>query len=217
MSCQEIREQLDDLIDGEATVGAARRIEAHLADCADCREELDGLRALRAATDELPAEVEPERDLWPGIESRIREPRRTLLRGPWSSASWVGLAAAAVLIAAVTIQLVRPGVEIEPQSIESATTMTEPLSEYALVSDEVRSRNGLMQVREDLLVSIAERHDSLDPETREMVARNLAVIDQAITEIQRALAEDPNNRGLEFLLAATYQREVEFLKQINML
>lgn len=217
MNCQQILEQLDDYVDGESTAEAVRQIEEHLSGCTDCREELASLRLLLTATEALESEIEPGRDLWPGIESRIQEPQRGLLRGAWSSATWIGLAAAAVLVAAVTLQLVRPEVEIAPQSVESAAAAVEVLPEYRLVSDEVRARNGLMQLREDLLISIAERHDSLDPETQEMVVRNLTVIDQAITEIQRALEEDPDNQGLEFLLAATYQREVEFLKQINML
>jgi len=217
MSCQEIREQLNDYVDGELATDVEHRVEEHLAACAGCREDVRQLRSLLEAAGSLAAEIEPERDLWPGVESRIGKPERAVLRGSWASASWVGLAAAAVLVAAVIFQVARRDVEIAPQPVAPTATISERQAEYALVSDEVRVRNGLMQVREDLLRSIGERRDSLDPETQETLARNLTVIDRAITEIQQALEENPDNQGLEFLLAATYQREVEFLKQINMI
>ena len=70
---------------------------------------------------------------------------------------WVGLAAAAVLVAAVTIQVSRQGDGLEtggPEPVE--VTSVEAATSYALVSEEVRVRNGLQQVREDLLRSIIE-------------------------------------------------------------
>ena len=111
----------------------------------------------------------------------------------------------------------------EGESIQSLSAATEEvasetaLAHFSRVSDEVRAKNGLMQVREDLLRSIGQRRGELDPRTQELVDRNLEVIDQAITEIYEALEQDPENRELELLLASTYQHEVEFLKQLNLL
>jgi hypothetical protein len=58
--------------EGALDADARREVEAHLAACADCRADAEALRALLARVRELPRAVEPERDLWQGIEARIR-------------------------------------------------------------------------------------------------------------------------------------------------
>ncbi|MBI4541883.1 MAG: zf-HC2 domain-containing protein, partial [Gemmatimonadetes bacterium] len=67
-----LNEELSAYLDGELHGDALRAVESHLAECAECRSTLEGLRGLvrRAqALDDRP----PERDLWAGIASRIGE------------------------------------------------------------------------------------------------------------------------------------------------
>jgi len=45
MTCDETRELLSELLDEALDAGERARVEAHLMGCADCRRELDGLRA----------------------------------------------------------------------------------------------------------------------------------------------------------------------------
>lgn len=214
MSCREIRDLLSDYVDGELSSAAERRVGEHVDGCQACRRTLTELSSLLDAAGALARDVEPERNLWSGIEQRIQQPEPAVARGSWWSASWVGLAAAAVLVLAVILQVSR---EDEPLPASPSPDVAEAAPSYALISEEVRARNGLLQVRKDLLRAIGERRASLDPKTQELVDHNLVLIDQAIAEIYQALEENPENRELEFLLAATYQREVEFLKNMNLL
>ncbi len=66
----------DDLLHGYAEgaldAAARRAAEAHLAACAACRNDAAALGALVAGARALPRAIEPERDLWEGIEERIR-------------------------------------------------------------------------------------------------------------------------------------------------
>lgn len=226
MNCHEIRDRLSDYVDDALSSDQRSRVEEHLADCATCREELAELVELVESAGRLARNIEPQRDLWPSIESRLARADAVVAPGAWRSQAWIGLAAAAVLVAAVTMQVVRRDTgqgarsDLGDQAVVSApveAVTAEQAALYSTVSEEVRVRNGLQQVREDLLRSIIERRESLDPETRELVDRNLELIDQAVTEIYQALEENPENQRLEFLLAATYQREVEFLKKMNLL
>jgi len=62
--------------DGELQGGRLRQVEAHLAECAACRAELEGLRALTALVREIPAAEEltpPERFV---AQVGLRLPRR---------------------------------------------------------------------------------------------------------------------------------------------
>jgi hypothetical protein len=49
MDCQEVREDRMDVLYGEASPEAQRRVEAHHASCASCREEFEELRSVRHA------------------------------------------------------------------------------------------------------------------------------------------------------------------------
>jgi hypothetical protein len=97
--------RLNALADG--TLVAAERVEAeqHVATCAACRAEVEGLRSLRRAAAALPRRIDPPRDLWPGIQ-----PRLTIrLTGKPSTKSfrarlWL-LAAAAVIVLGIGVAL----------------------------------------------------------------------------------------------------------------
>jgi hypothetical protein len=112
MTCTEFEALLTELLDDESAMTPAAR--AHLGRCAACQSLLSDLTAIRAQAGALPA-LQPERDLWAGIEARIEAPVVPLavtggrLRG---QLSWrmAGLAAAAlvVLTSAITYQITRP-------------------------------------------------------------------------------------------------------------
>ncbi len=218
-----MQERLTDYVNGDLPETERHELELHLEACVDCRGELESERELIRLAREWRRDVEPERDLWPGIESAISTPRR-VVSGPWLTPRRIALAAAAALVAAVTLFVVRqaetpaavPTEAMRADTFELVPTVDESRS-LALASERARVEGGLMHVREDLLRTIHLRRDDLDPETREMVDRNLEIIDRAIGEIYRELERNPDNRVLEQLLAETYQREAEFLKQINTL
>ena len=64
-------ELLNDYADGILSAESRKRAEEHLAECGECRKELEGIRSLKNRAATLPKSVQPERDLWSGIESRI--------------------------------------------------------------------------------------------------------------------------------------------------
>jgi hypothetical protein len=98
-----LRDQLSAYIDGELDERAAERLEAHLAGCAPCREQVEQLRATSAALRALP-EIDPPR-------SFALSPERAAERGPAPSPSLPTLAigmrlataGAAVALAAVIL------------------------------------------------------------------------------------------------------------------
>ncbi|MEE9291614.1 MAG: zf-HC2 domain-containing protein, partial [Acidobacteriota bacterium] len=63
--------RLSEYVDGELAAAARNEIERHLRGCADCPGIVDEMRAIRSAAAGLPREIEPPRDLWSGIASRI--------------------------------------------------------------------------------------------------------------------------------------------------
>src|SRR5438128_10900293 len=74
-------EQLSDYVDGELSADEQRRLEVHLATCADCTSVLSGLREV-AMTARTLASQPPPVDLWPGIEARIGARRASSMGAP---------------------------------------------------------------------------------------------------------------------------------------
>lgn len=64
--------RLEEYFDGTLSPEAHREIEAHLAGCPHCRDELSSLGALLDTVTEMrEKQTEPPRDLWPEIAARV--------------------------------------------------------------------------------------------------------------------------------------------------
>ena len=59
MDCHDIRHRLHAWVDRELPTTQAQRIEHHLAQCPDCRQEAEGIKQIAALLDALPAVPAP--------------------------------------------------------------------------------------------------------------------------------------------------------------
>lgn len=101
MTCDEVRRRIEELAIGEEPAELAE----HLAACPACAE---AFAAQRALDDLLRAVGNPPlaSDLWPGIESRLRQREPAWI---WALAPLAGLAAGVALV----LLLARPGPVVE--------------------------------------------------------------------------------------------------------
>lgn len=148
---------------------------------------------LRPHLEALPREITPPTDLWPAVEARIRRGARP---------RWTFLAAAAVLLVAVTASITTIIVR-EPGTAPGAGAS----GILAVVEADYATETAALRAVLD-----AER-ERLAPETVAALERNLAVIDGAIAESREALARDPANPDLRVLLRASYAARVALLEQ----
>jgi putative zinc finger protein len=94
-------EALEALALGELDEARAREVEAHAADCASCKRELEWLRAERELMSRRAADQEPvPPELWRGIEARIAPPAQQ------QSHRWVWVGGAVAIAAAAALLLV---------------------------------------------------------------------------------------------------------------
>ncbi len=222
MSCEEIRRHLDDYVDGELASDAREEVERHLRQCLSCRRELNELRALVRSASELPAELDPGRELWPEISARIAPdrsvPASPLRRGRSSGRSrWLyrAAAAAALLALAVPLSLWWAGRQATEGPAVAPRAAAPRFPRYAAGAELARSEDGVLLARRDLLTVVERGRDLLDPETMAVVEANMALLDEAIGELRGALEEEPVNRRLRLLLAARYQQEVRLLQRVS--
>ena len=228
-NCEWMDEQLNDFVDGLLSESAARDVTAHLETCAACRDSVGALRSLKAAAAALPDSLAPGRNLWPAIEGKLDAGRAGLFSfgrrsgGPGldsapgtrhAAMSWgwpAGLAAAAVVLVAVTVSitmlLMRGGPEPPATRVAIA-----PAGEAVLASYR-EAENEYLRATEDLRAVLEQRRDELAPETIALLEENLRLIDDAITQMWTALENDPGRARNRHLFNRLYQKKVMLLQQ----
>ena len=161
--------------------------------------EPDDLMLLRAIR-ELPAGVEPDRDLWPGIERQIalHPQRRRGIHTP----GWMPYGIAASLLiatAAIVLTLLR----------------NDPLASRAVSFD--RSMNNMqaeyLRARNPLLEKFAQANRGLEPAALDDLHRNLEIMENARREIERQIRENPGDSHLVELLMKVHEQELDLLKR----
>jgi hypothetical protein len=150
---------------------------------------------LDAALKNLPREVQPTRDLWPGIEARLaRRPRAVRPLWAYSLAASVLVAVAAGALWSVNLHRGSG----TPQQIVATTTVASPESAY--FAERAAYAESSVQTATDLA-----------PATRQVILKNLRIIESSIQDMQAALDKDPNNPRLRALLFDLYQNEARLL------
>jgi len=208
-SCTLLRDRLDDFVDGLLDGEEAAAVERHLATCASCRAEEQGLRALLREAAMLRAEIAPPRDLWPGIARRIERGSGARLRL---------LAAAAALLLAVGGALLALGPAAPPPRSASGVGVeadgTGTLREAALQQAEIARLEGEYdEAARALLVELRSRQD-LPPRTVAQVEASLQTIDGALAEIRAALKVKPSEPTLHLMLASTHRKKIDLLQRV---
>ncbi len=161
----------------------------------------------------LPRDIQPSRDLWPGIAADIQTPAETAFQ--WRS--MLAQAAAVVLLiggsSGLTWLAVKDdGTNATPVTVTNVAPLTAiPASfgdRYSLGPDFIDARRNLEgRLQQELL--------RLSPETRADVEASLRTIRGAIADINTALAAEPDNPLLQRLLLSSYREELAFMQQVN--
>ena len=171
----------------------------------------DGLMAQAA---KLATAIRPGRDLWPGIEQVISEPARPR-RSNWNSV-WAQAAAVVLLVggsSGITYMAVNDGGD--PATIVGGpqTLVFEPVS--GSFGSQYNLGPGYQDARRGLAAKLDDELDVLAPETRTDVRANLELIRQAISDINKELAEEPDNALLQDLLLDTYRDELTLMNTVD--
>lgn len=167
---------------------------------------------------DLPKEIPPPRDLWPGIRARIesRETTRSS-SGDVGGYQWWQLAAAAVTLVVASSLTTLWVTEVAPERPSAAMTdegARPHLEQIRFGSLNVASPT-YRQARADVASELLAQMHRLSPETRDKVLANLAEIQRALDEINVALEQDPNNILLQQLLLTTYQNELALITNVS--
>lgn len=207
--------ELSAYLDGELDEPARASVEQHLAECAACRQALEGLRRLvrrAAALDDRP----PTTDLWTGIAARIAAPDLADVVPLTSRRRRFAFSVPQLAAAAVALMVVSAGataVLLPRASAPAVATDSTPLLRTVAFPGDVALQSYDTAIR-DLEAALATRRSQLDTATVRVVEQSLAVIDVAIRQARAALARDPDNLYLNDHLQRSLDRKLELLRTV---
>ena len=141
----------------------------------------------------------------------LRRPRRYSFSLPQLAAAGIALAA----LSGTGVWLAGGGNDSAPLVVQSdsAPATSSPLPDATVRTASVQAAATYDAAIGDLEAVLRSGRAHLDPATVEVLETNLALIDTAIAEAQRAIAADPANAYLNSHLARTMQRKLELLRR----
>ncbi len=213
-------DHLNQYVDGELDPTRSETYARHLAACPACAERLATLEHLLVLVEDMPAEIAPPEDLWPGLRQRIESHKVVALdapaavpapRRPWWTRPGPAVAAAAILIlatASATAWLLVPdtlGIQQSTRAIQVSLPENTPPRVAMLITD----YEGMTQ---RLAEEFASKRGLLPREAVVTVEENLRIIDEALGELREVLLSDPDNETVLELLATAYRQKVSVLE-----
>jgi Putative zinc-finger len=204
--------RLSEYLDDELDSAERAALDAHLATCGQCYATLGELRQVVARAKSLP-DTPPERDLWPELRARLTTGRRpaTVRRFSFSVPQLLAASIALVLLST-------GGAWMALRPDQAAVTPLPPIESPApraitAARWKVQSDMAIAELQDALSVN----EGKLDTATVRVVRENLAIIDRAIAQAQKALRHDPGNTYLNLHLANTMRQKIELLRRANAL
>jgi hypothetical protein len=174
----------------------------------------------------LPRDVEPERDLWPGIQAEIAKTPIVTDTAPvvhFTSSRWFQLAAGLLLVLATSLttfvitrqSMERNAVPVAHDQQMQVPTAAPPLNAMPVSFGPEMLGADYIKARSELQAQFEARLKMLPPSTRAKLESNLADLQHAANEISKTLAEHPSDPLLQDLLMSTYQRELQLLADVT--
>jgi len=222
-------EALTDYIDGALDAAARAAIERHLETCVACRRLVDDSREIKTVAASLDLREPPIRS-WMRLERAIKLEARPAGRGAafwqaarvgWARPQLAWLAAAAAIVVATAV-----GLKFLPRGARPSTPAPGPIASAPIVSDAASANAAAQSVEAELrqaedhyekaikgLEQIANaEQDVFDPRTAATLQKNLAVIDQAISESRAALRAEPTSEPAQQSLLESFKAKMALLQ-----
>ncbi|MCU1383889.1 MAG: putative transrane transcriptional regulator (anti-sigma factor) [Acidobacteria bacterium] len=215
----------NDYVDGTLGPDARAEIDRHLAACAPCRQLVEDLRDILAATRGLDVREPPVR-AWSRLERAIAlEPHGATDRvasrpiaGTGARSTWmIGLAAAAALLLATVVGLryapPRQGAGAAATAATAPGATVDTGQAVQSIETELRQAESHYENAIKGLEAIANTEQSdLDPRTAATLQKNLAVIDQAISESRAAVRSQPASEPAQQSLIDGFKTKIGLLQ-----
>jgi len=220
---------LNDYVDNALGANERADVERHLETCAYCRATVDALREIRQVARSLDPRDAPVRS-WLRLQRAIAlehgatfqsggpspEPagRTAYTRRTGRRSLWIGLGAAAALVIATAAGLRYAAFNTSTArgGAGSGVSANSDASAQAVEAELKQAEQHYEKAIQGLETIASSEKGALDPQTAATMQRNLAVIDQAITESRAALRAQPTSAPAQQSLLESFKAKLALLE-----
>jgi len=164
--------------------------------------------------DELARDIPPARDLWPAIAQAIQVDLSMKAVPARRRVGWMPALGLAASVALVALGVVIGMQFSHKDQIVAGDPAKAAAGDAGMVKASLRDAEYRKQ-RDQLLVEVQARLDTMSPAEREKVGASLATLKRSIEEIEAALGHDPANALLQELLVNSCQEEMRALTSVR--
>ena len=150
-------------------------------------------RRLQEKIDVLPEQIQPQRDLWPGIDLALEEQ----LQRTQPSKHWYGIAASVAVLGILALVSLNSIHRPEPMS-----------SEFSQIISQLSQRH---DQQKQFLLSGYEQQPALTDNWQ----AQLNELDAAASTIRAALEQDPADANLIGMLQKVYQQQINLIQSVH--
>jgi len=213
---------INDYVDGTSDPFERNAVETHLAACEACRLLVDDLREIKRATGTMELRQPPVR-AWGRIERAIKLEQAEkkgsfpLFGGSdWrkrvTTPYWLAAAAALLLAAFVGLRYL-PGRGQAGNGAADVETSASAIRAADAIESELRlAESHYENAIKGLEAAAKSDEDALDPSTAATLQKNLAVIDQAISESRAAMRAQPASEPAKQSLIENFKTKIALLQ-----
>ena len=216
---------INDYVDGTSDPFERNADETHLATCEVCRQVVDDLQEIKRVTGTLELREPPVR-VWGRIERAIKleqgdDAARSGAYAFFGKTGWrtsgtipYWLAAAAVLLLATVVGLrYVPGRNQAGSDGDGVETSASASRAADAIESELRlAESHYENAIKGLEAAAKSDEDALDPRTAATLQKNLAVIDQAISESRAAMRAQPASEPAKQSLIENFKTKIALLQ-----
>ena len=224
-TCDQVRPQLSDYVDGHLDTARAAEVRAHVASCNECRSIADDLGRLRDAARSL-GSVQPPAHVWLEIAGRIRleggapaasTSARVLPRPSRSDTwQWLGLAAALVVVTLGVYSLAQPdapaAAPVAATNASSAGNATDAPTVETVEETMKRAEAEYEKAIAQLEQVVKSGDATVSAASVATLQRSLTTIDSAIAESRAALTSSPDSQPARTSLFEALRNKVNLLQ-----
>jgi hypothetical protein len=148
---------------------------------------------LQQKLDALPGEMQPQRDLWPGIDLALENQAQSTNK----PVRWMGIAASIAVLGLV--------------GLLSLSSLTSPNVKQSDLSQLISSMSEQHERQKQFLLASYEQQPALTDNWQQQ----LRELDNAATVIKSTLEKDPSDANLIKMLQQVYQQQIKLIQSVH--
>lgn len=224
MTPSELERRLHDYVDGELDAKECAAFEEVLADDAALRDEVDAMRDLIAAAQELPSTMTPPRDMWGDLHAQIEsgeaDCRISSTHRQWFRQPSLWAAAVLLMIAgSATYVMTQSGAipQLSPNQVLAILVNQDSTVTDTVVASFQEEESAYLALGQELRIAVEQQKRELPADLMLVIDENLNIIDSAIEEMRVEYARDPGDERLAAQILGLYERQLALLQKARSL